>query len=205
MSFLKSLYQSAKQKIEDVFLGEPVKEWGDIFEQQQRFFTEVISIDLYRKNDKLLLWLKVTQKSALSYNVHGYTITFRDLRSFTERLQSRYNQLCRLARARQPVAPRPRDRLPFMFRLMLKPIFGIRASILLLEQRDALIKMTDYRIYGFVTRKSETKVLILSDVAASKKEGTVISGDGFAAVLKVLAEFLDSEESANLLSGPTSN
>ena len=63
MSFLKSLYQSAKQKIEDVFLGEPVKEWGDIFEQQQRFFTEVISIDLHRKNDKLLLWLNSLKRA----------------------------------------------------------------------------------------------------------------------------------------------
>ena len=92
-----------------------------------------------------------------------------------------------------------------MFRLMLKPIFGIKASILLLKQRDSVFKMTDYCIFGFVTRKSETKVLILSDVTASKKEGTVISGDGFAAVLKVLAEFLDSEESANLLSRLSSN
>ena len=43
--------------------GEPVKEWGDIFEQRQRFFTEVISIDLHRKNDKLLLWLNSLKRA----------------------------------------------------------------------------------------------------------------------------------------------
>ena len=88
------------------------------------------------------------------------------------------------------------SKLPFAHRLLLKAIFGIRASKLLLDLRDPQTRATDYRFYGFVTRTSGKKIFIQSDLDISKGHGTVISGEGLEAALQVLQDYLDSEESS---------
>jgi hypothetical protein len=200
VAFLKKLYQSTKQKMTDVFLGEPVREWGVVYEQERRFFNEAISLDLYQKNGQLVLWLKSIYKSRISYNSYGFAINVYDLHNFVETLQSRYDALCRLANTPRPLAANPRDRLPLAHRLLIKAIHGIRASKLLLDHRDPVSNEMDYRFYGYVTRKSGKKIFIQSDLDISNGHGSVISGEGFAAALQVLAGFLDSEESVALLS-----
>jgi hypothetical protein len=200
MAFLKQLYQSTAQAMADVFLGEPVREWGVVHERQGSFFNEAISIDLYRKNGQLILWLKSIHKSRISYNSSGFAITIHDLVDFVETLQSRYQELCRLAVSSRPRTPRAHDRLPLAHRLLLGVIFGIRASKLLLDHRDPGGGDADYRFYGFVTRKSKIRIFIQSDLDVSNRDGTVISGECLAAALEVLAAFLGSEESAILLS-----
>lgn len=198
IAFLKKLYQDAAQKMADVFLGEPLREWGVVHERQGSFYTESISIDLYRKDGQLILWLKTIYKSRFSYNSYGFAINIYDLHHFVETLQSRYRELTRLAGMARPRATRARDRLPFVHRLLIKAIFGIRASKLLLDLRDPDTRETDYRFYGFVTRKSDHKIFIQSERDISSREGTVISGECLAAALEVLAAFLDSEATAIL-------
>ncbi len=147
-----------------------------------------------------MLWLKAIYKSRISYNSYGFAINVHDLRNFVETLQSRYGELCRLARTPRPLPANTRDRLPLVHRLLLKAIFGVRASKLLLDLRDPDSQATDYRFFGFVTRKSENKIFIQSGLDISKSDATVISGEGFAAALQVLAGFLDSGELAAVLS-----
>ncbi len=200
MAFLKKLLKGVKQKMADVFLGEPLREWGVVYEQRRRFFSEAISVDLYQNDGKPVLWLKATYKSRISYNSYGFAITVYELRDFVETLQSRYGELCRLAGTPRPMAVNPRDRLPLAHRLLIKAIHGIRASMLLLDYRDPVSNATDYRFYGYVTRKSDNKIFIQSGLDIANREGSVISGEGFAAALQVLADFLDTEESVALLS-----
>jgi hypothetical protein len=199
MSILKSLYRSVKEKVADVFLGEPIKDWGEIYEHQGRFFNETLSIGLYQKDGTLVLWLKAVYRSRFSYNSYSLAFDIKDIRQFVARTQSRYDQLCRLAGSGKQVSPDGRDRLPMIHRLILKVIFGVRASLLLFKQRGGQRGTTEDRFYGFVTRKAETRVFILPQQTGAKQEGTVISGDGFAAVLKVLAEFLASPQAADIL------
>lgn len=200
MAFLKKLYKGAARQLADVFLGEPVREWGVVYERQGCCFSEAISVDLYQKDALLILWLKSIYKSRISYNSYGFAITVHDLHDFVDTLQLRYEELCRLARMPRPMAANRHDRLPFVHRLLLKAIFGLRASKLLLDHRDPVSHETDYRFYGFVTRKSDKKIFIQSDLDISNRHGTVISGECLAATLQVLADFLDSEESAGVLS-----
>ena len=199
MSVLKSLFGSIKQQLADIFLGEPVREWGEIHEWQGSFFNEVLSLDLYQKDGRPLLWLKIDWKSRFSRNIQFLAIEIGDLSGFVGESQSRFDQLRRLAQARAPAKPAARDRLPFMYRLMMGAIFGIRASKQLFNNTNPRSGCPDYRFYGFVTRKAETRVLLLSRAGASKQEGTVISGDGFSTMLGVLAEFLASDEAARTL------
>jgi hypothetical protein len=196
MSILKGLYRSVKEKVSDIFLGEPIKDWGEVHEHQGRFINETLSIGLYQKDDKLVLWLKTIHRSKLSYNSYDLAFNIDDIHQFVERSQTRYDQLCRLARSGKQFNPEARDRLPVAHRLILKVIFGIRASKLLFEQPEGRWGKAEDRFYGFVTRKSETRVYIMPEQSGSKQEGIVISGEGFAAVLSVLAEFLGSQEAA---------
>jgi len=196
MAILKDLYERAAEKMADIFLGEPVREWGVIHVQPGRFFEEAISLDLYRKDNELVIWLKAIYKSSISYNTYGFAINVRDLRGFVDGLQSRYQELCRLARLPKLPMQRSRDRLPFVHRLIIKAIFGIRASRLLLDHRDPRSRKTDYSFYGVVTRGSEIRVFLQSDMDRANRNGTVISGEGFAAALGVLKDFLESEQGA---------
>ncbi len=200
MAFLQKLYKGAAQQLADVFLGEPVREWGVVYEQQGRFFSEAIAVDLYQKDAQLVLWLKSIYKSRISYNSYGFAITVHDLHDFVDTLQSRYKELCRLAHMSRAIVDNRHDRLPFVHRLLLKAIFGLRASKLLLDHRDPVSHETDYRFYGFVTRTSDKRIFIQSDPNISNQHGTVISGECLAATLQVLADYLDSEESAVVLS-----
>ena len=201
MAFLKQLYKGVSQKMADVFLGEPVRGWGVVYEQAGHFFKETTSIDLYQKNGQPVLWLKVAYKSRISYNSYGFAINIHDLHHFVETLQARYRELSRLAGMARPRATRTRDKLPFAQRLLLKAIFGVRASKLLLDLRDPYTRATDYRFYGFVTRKSGKKIFIQSDLDISNGHGTVFSGGGLDAALQVLKDYLDSEESSAAWSG----
>jgi hypothetical protein len=203
MAFLKKLYHSAAEKMTGVFLGEPVREWGVVHKRQGTFYSESISVDLYRKNGQLILWLKTIYKSRFSYNSYGFAINIHDLHHFVETLQARYRELSRLAGMARPRATRTRDKLPFAHRLLLKAIFGVRSSKLLLDLRDPHTRETEYRFYGFVTRKSDPKIFIQSDLDISSRKGTVISGECLAAALQVLADYLDSEESTAAWPGDT--
>ena len=196
MAFLKKLYQGAARQLADVFLGDPVREWGVVHERPGRFFSEAISVDLYRQDGQLILWLKSIYKSRISYHSYGFAISVRDLRDFVDTLLSGYEALCRLARMPRPLTANRHDRLPFVHRLLLKAIFGIRTSKLLLDHGDRVSHENVYRIYGFVTRTADPKIFIQSELDISNQHGTVISGECLAAVLQVLADFLDAEEAA---------
>ncbi len=196
MAFLKRLFKGVSRKMADVFLGEPVREWGVVYEQAGRFFKETTSIDLYQKNGQAVLWLKVAYKSRISYNSYGFAINIHDLHHFVKTLQASCRELSRLAGMARPRATRTHDKLPFAHRLLLKVIFGVRASKLLLDLRNPHTRATDYRFYGFVTRTSGKKIFIQSDLDISKGHGTVISGEGLEAALQVLQDYLDSEESS---------
>lgn len=194
MATLKDLYQSARRKISDIILGDPVKEWGEIYTDQGRFFRETLSMDLYQKNGQPVLWLKAVYKSSLSYNSYGFAFYPSDLNHFVERLRSRYDQFNRLYQCGGTIRrPDARDQLPIVHRWMIKAIYGIRYSQLLLDHSECQQGTSGYRFYAIVTRKPETKVLIFSERTSSKQEATVISGEGLAAALKVLADYLKSQ------------
>ena len=181
-----------KQVLTDTFVGDPVRDWGVVYEQQGAFFTEQIKLGLYRKQQQLNIMLTAVYKSRISYNSFTLVIPVFDLQHFVDPLQTRYAELCRLARRpRAGAALQSRDKLPFVHRMMLRLIHGIRASRLLLDLRNPRTRTTEYRFYGYITRNSKCKVFLQSDMDISQSNGQVISGDGFAAAVGRLSEYID--------------
>ena len=107
-------------------------------------------------------------------------------------MQSRYALLCSLANRARPVPATGSDRLPFFHRMMIRVIHGIRASLLLMDYKHPATHETEYRFYGYVTRKSDKKIFIQSDLDISHSSGNVISGEGLEAALEVLADAIES-------------
>jgi hypothetical protein len=188
-----------KKILTDTFVGDPVRDWGVVYEQPGAFFTEQIKLGLYLKDRQLNLLMTTVHKSRFSYNSYSLVIPVFDLQSFVDTLQARYEELCRLERRpRAAVAIQSRDKLPFIHRMILKLIHGIRVSRLLLDLRNPRTRTTEYRFYGYITRNSERKVFLQSDMDISKSNGYVISGNGFAAVLQQLAEYGEQQASPKL-------
>ena len=186
------MLKAIRNKLTQAVLGDPVRDWGVVYEQQGRFFTEQINLGLYRKQRELSLWLRYAYKSRISYNTYGFQIPVYNLHNFVTVMQSRYAKLCSLANRARPVSATASDRLPFFHRLMLRVIHGIRASLLLMDYTNPATHATEYRFYGYVSRNSAKKIFIQSDLDISRSSGHVISGEGLEAALAVLADAIES-------------
>lgn len=190
MASFGNLLGKIKSGLTDLVLGDLVRDWGEVSEQNKSFYTETLSLALYRDGTRLTLWLKILTRSRFSSNSWHLAMEVDDLSAFVNHAQSRFAQLQRLARSGRVIRPDPRDRLPFMLWLMLKAMFGVRASKLLGELPGGTNARPDYRIFGFVTRKSETRVMIQRGAGGSSQHGNVITSEGFGAMLDALAEYL---------------
>jgi hypothetical protein len=87
------------------------------------------------------------------------------------------------------IAVNASDKLPFAQRMMIKVIHGLKASKLLMDYKNPATSKTEYRFYGYITRKSDKKILIQSDIDISQAEGHIISGEGLDAALRCLSDF----------------
>jgi hypothetical protein len=188
------VFKKIKDKFTKAAIGSPVREWGLIFEQDRSLMNEKWDLSLYKKNELLVLLIKITFKNRISYNVRYYAIPMYDLRYFVSILGSRYNELCRMADSQRPVAMRAFDKLPLSQRWSISLIQGIKASKFLLDHKNPTTKKTDFLFYGYITKKSVKKILIQSDIDASQAEGLVVAGDGLNAALDVLSEYLKDQE-----------
>lgn len=186
------MFKRAREKLTETFFGELIRDWGTVFEKSN-FFEESIDLALYRKKSHWVVWMKYLYKSRISYNSYFFAIPVYDLQNFVTTLERRYQRLCQLADRRRHEPPARNDRLPFIQRQVIRLIHGISASKLLLDLEDPVTKQSEYRFYGYVTRKSEIKVFIQTDPSISHSEGHIISGPGLDAVFSALSQFLETE------------
>ena len=179
-----------KERVAQAVNGRLVRDWGVVFDQKPGFFRERICLALRDQGGQPLLTLTYKYSSAISHNAFTFAIPVFDLSAFVNAMQLNYDHLRVLS-----ISPRvdvgARDALPFAHRLLLKLIHGIRTSKLLLDLTNPKTHRTEYRFYAYVTRKSDIKVFIQSDLDISGAQGHVISGDGLLAALQVLAEYLE--------------
>ena len=180
-------------RLSQIFLGEAIRDWGVVFEEDRGMISERLQIGLYEKNRQLNLLLTVRFRTLGVPSLYAFQIPVAVLGSFVSTLQRRYDALYALTNRPEVTTPTASDRLPLPARVLLNLIHGIRASRLLLEHPDPSTRETAYRFYGYVTRKSDTKILLQSDIDISRAESHVISGNGFAAVLDVLAQYVDTQ------------
>ena len=186
------MFKKIKGLLTGAILGELVRDW-DVVYCQQNFFEEIIELSLYRKNDQWVVCLAYIYKSSISYNKFVFAIPVEDLASFVSTLLSRYDSLSKMSARKRKLLPARHDRLPFFHRQIIKLIHGLQTSKLLLDHKDPGTGDTEYRFFGYVTRKSDIKVFIQSQFEMSKSEGHIISGEGFLSALNVLAQFLDEQ------------
>ncbi|MDH3378475.1 MAG: hypothetical protein OEQ39_16160 [Gammaproteobacteria bacterium] len=189
------MFKRTKEKFASVFLGDLVQDWGTVF-RKDNFFEETIDIALYRKKEHWVVWLVYKYKSVISYNKYGFGIPVWDLEQFATMLQSQHELLRNMCVHKRYVTATRRDRLPFFHRLIIRAIHGLKASKLLLDHKDPVNKNTEYRFYGYITRKSAIKIFIQSDIDISKAHGHIISGEGLIAALCALSQFLEGQKNA---------
>jgi hypothetical protein len=175
-------------------MGEPIKDWGIVFAQKRRFVTEQLQLALYHKNTHMNLLLTINYTILSRPNVFNLVLEIRDLPRFVSTLWSNYEKLSSMAYAPGLGNTTRIDKPPWDTRLLLKVVYGVKASVLLLDSKDPCVD-EDFAIYGFVSRKSEKKVFFPKFYTSSNKI-VVISGDGLSAALKTLSTFL--EEGAGL-------
>ena len=176
-----------RDRLATAIVGEGVHDWGIVFDRKPGFFRERIGLALREKDGQPVLTLTYKYSSVISYNAFTFAIPVFDLAAFVRELQAGYDRLRCLA-GTQRGAGGETGALPLAQRLMIKVIHGIRASALLLDHRNPSTGETEYLFYGYVTRKSEIKVFIQSDLDIVNSNGHVISGEGFQAALNVLTE-----------------
>jgi len=189
------MFKHTKKKLASVFLGDLVQDWGTVF-RKENFFEETIDIALYRKEEHWVVWLVYKYKSPISYNRYGFGIPVWDLQQFATTLQSRHELLRNMSVRKRYVTSARCDRLPFFHRLIIRAIHGLKVSKLLLDHKDPVHKSTEYRFYGYITRKSEIKIFIQSDIDISNANGHIISGEGLNAALCALSQFLEGQKNA---------
>ena len=186
------MFKRAKEILAETFLGDLVQDWGIVF-RKSNFFEETINLSLYQKDEHWVVWLVYKYKSSISYNSFGFGIPVYDLKQFVTTLQRHYEILCDMAVRKRYASSARYDRLPFFHRLLIRVIHGIRASKLLLDHKDPVKNSTEFRFYGYITRKSETKIFIQSDIDISQASGHIISGEGLRAALFALSQFIDEK------------
>lgn len=185
------MFERLKNQLSEAVLGELVEDWGDVYRSTGGFFEETTRLSLHRQRNHWVVWLGYKYKSAISYNQYGLGIDVHDLEGFVRTLRERYDDLCGAARGGRPPTPARQDRLPFAHRAVLRVIHGLRTSRMLLDLKDPDTGRTEFRCYGYVTRKSEIKVFLQSDLDISNAAGHVISGAGLDAALQALSGFLE--------------
>ncbi len=181
-------------------LGEPIKDWGTVFAESRKFITEQLQLALYRKNNHMNLLLTITYIFQSRPSALNLVLEIRDLTRFVSTLWSNYEKLRVMANAAGFVTTATIDTIPWGPRLFLKVIYGVKASVLLLDGKDPCVD-DDFAVYGFISRKSKKKVFFPEFLDLSGHV-VVIPGDALSAVLKALSTFLD--ERARSGSGPAS-
>lgn len=107
-------------------------------------------------------------------------------------LQRKYSELCTVARARETIKPSESDRLPRFYRILFKIAHGVKNSMLLLDHRNPKTGRTDFKFYGYVTRKSEKKIFVVSALDSFVGHAFVISGQALELSLFKLSEFIET-------------
>lgn len=183
------MFGRIKDKLTNVILGELVQDWGTIF-RKEGFFEESIDLSLRREKKHWVVWLTYKYKSPISYNKYSFGIPVWDLDGFVANLQGRYDLLYEMSVRQRYGTTSRQDKLPFIHGLFCRAIHGIRASKLLIDLKNPTRNRTEYRLFGYITRKSEIKVFIQSEIDITNSKAHIISGEGFAAALSSLSEFL---------------
>jgi hypothetical protein len=160
--------------------------------------TEQLRLALYQKNTHVNLLLAITYIFQSRSGVLNLVLEIGDLPRFVSTLWSNYEKLRVMANATGFINTATIDKIPWGPRLFLKVIYGVKASVLLLDGKDPCVD-GDVAIYGFISRKSEKKVFFPKYLDSSGQV-LVVSGEGFSIVLEALSAFL--EERAGLGSGP---
>jgi hypothetical protein len=179
-----------KERIAQAVNGRLVRDWGVVSDRQPGFFRERICLALREQRGQPLITLTYKYSSRVSYTAFVFAIPVFDLPAFVNTMQLSYDRLLTLPTYPRAVFAGGRDALPFFHGLVLKLIHGVRVSMLLLDLTNPETQRTECRFYGYVTRKSDIKVFIQSDLDISTAKGHVISGDGLQAALQALAEYL---------------
>ena len=178
-----------KKKFKNAFLGELIHDWGTVF-SSEGFFKESIDLSLRRENTHLVLWLTYLYKSSINYNKFSFGIPVWDLKHFTATLNRRYEELHNMSASQRYGKTLASDRLPFFHGLVCRAIHGVKASRLLIDNKNPFSRNTEYRLFGYITRKSDIKVLIQSDSDIANNNAHIVSGEGLRACTSVLSEYL---------------
>ena len=183
------MFGTFKKKFKDAFLGELIHDWGTVF-SSEGFFRESIDLSLRREKKHLVLWLTYLYRSSVSYNQFSFGIPIWDLKHFTATLNRRYERLHDMSVSQRYGTASARDKLPFFHGLLCRVIHGVKASRLLIDNKNPVSGNTEYRLFGYVTRKSEIKVLIQSGSDIANNNAHIISGEGLRACISMLTEHL---------------
>jgi len=183
------MFVTFKKKFKDAFLGELLHDWGTVF-SSEGFFRESIDLSLRREEKHLVLWLTYLYTSSISYNKFSFGIPVWDLQHFTETLNRRYERLHEMSMSQRYGTTSRRDKLPFFHGLLCRAIHGVKASRLLIDNKNPVSGNTEYRLFGYITRKSEIKILIQSDSDIANNNAHIISGEGLRACISLLLEDL---------------
>ncbi len=183
------MFGRIKAQLTQTFFGDLVKDWGVVSTDDRSFYTEDLSLALYDRKGRHNLVLSYHQKSSFNSNRFFFSFPVGDLGGFANGFTKRWHELERVKsnpRMAPTVGP---NKLPFVHRLILGVMHGVKLSRLLLDHSDPDDGDLEIRMYGYVTRKGDTKVFIQSDLDASQGRGHVVSGEGMRAVMEVLGDY----------------
>jgi len=180
-----------KDALTGAILGDLVKDWGVISQESGALFNEQLKLALYAKDDRDVVCMTYdfgsTNKQMLSFGVG-------DLRQFASTLQSRMNEVDRIAGHSGNVPTAGRNKLPFLPGLMAKVLHGVKASRLLVDDGDRSSGSPDIRMHAYVSRKSDVRVVLHVD--AGDNSSHLVSGAGIRAMAQILADHVGLQAEA---------
>ncbi len=172
-----------KDALTGAILGELVKDWGVISHESGALFNEQLKLALYAKDGRDILCLTYDFGSA---NKQMLSFEVGDLRQFTSTLQTRMEEVDRIAGHPGNVPTAGRNKLPFLPGLMAKVLHGVKASRLLVDDGDRSSGSPDIRMHAYVSRKNDVRVVLHVD--AGDNSSQLVSGAGIRAMAQVLAD-----------------
>jgi hypothetical protein len=182
-----------KEKLTGALFGELVRDWGEVSNESGALFNEQLSVALYEKDRRKNICLTYNFGSA---NKQILCFAVGDLRQFVSTLARRLDEFEQMAGSPGPAPTVGSNKLPFFQRIVATVIYGVKASRLLVDRKSRSAGGAEVTMYGYLTRRDDTKVLIQCDSGANSS--LIVSAAGIRAMARALAEHVESAEAGAL-------